>query len=94
MMILSCAYFLSGRSKEGEEQLQSLQEKSQRTYVPCTFFVWIHIARNDLDEAYRWSQKAIKERDMWILFFGLKPDALCTDDPRFDALLKKIGFEV
>jgi serine/threonine protein kinase/Tfp pilus assembly protein PilF len=91
--VLACTYFLSGRSKKGEELLESLQERSQSTYVPATFFVWIYSARNDTDKAFRWLQKAAKENDPWICWYGVGPNALRADDPRFDALLKKIGLE-
>jgi len=91
--VLACAYFLSARSKKGEELLESLQERSQSTYVPATFFVWIYSARDDMDKAFRWLQKAAKENDPWICWYGVGPNALRTDDSRFEALLKKIGLE-
>jgi len=91
--VLACAYFLSARSKKGEELLENLQERSQSTYVPATFFVWIYSARNDMDKAFRWLQKAAKEHDPWVCWYGISPNALRADDPRFDALLKKIGLE-
>jgi TolB-like protein/Tfp pilus assembly protein PilF len=89
--VLACTYFLSGRSKKGEELLESLKERSQSTYVPATFFVWIYSARNDIDKAFHWLQKAVKEHDPWICWYGAGSDALRADDPRFDVLLKKIG---
>ena len=91
MAMLACVYFLSGRSNEAEDLFESLQERSQRTYVPSTFFVWVHLARNEVDEAFRWLQKAAEEHDPWICWYGIGPNALRASDPRFDALLKKIG---
>ena len=91
--VLACAYFLSGRSKNGEELLESLKEKSKSTYVPATYLVWICSVRNDADEAFHWLQKAAKEHDPWICWYRMSPDDLRTDDPRFDVLLKKIGLE-
>ena len=91
--VLACTYFLSGRSKKGEELLESLKERSQSTYVPATFFVWIYSARNNMDKALHWLQKAAKEHDPWIFWYGAGSDALRADDPRFNALLKKIGLE-
>jgi len=88
---LACAYFLSGRTKRGKELLESLKEKSQSTYVPATFLAWIYSARNDNDEAFHWLQKATKEHDPWICWYGIGTDALRADDPRFEVLLKKIG---
>jgi len=89
--VLACGYFLSGRAKRGEELLESLKERSQITYVPATFLVWIYLARNDIDEAFHWLQKAAKEHDPWICWYGAGSDALRADDPRFEVLLKKIG---
>ena len=90
--VLGCSYFLTGRSKKGEELLESLLEKSQNTYVPATFFAWIYSTRNDLDQAFLWLQKAAKEHDPWIWWFRIGPDVLQADDPRFYDLLK-IGLE-
>ena len=89
--VLASACFLSGRAKRGEELLESLRERSQSTYVPATFLVWIYSARNDIDEAFLWLQKAAKEHDTWICWYGAGSEALRADDPRFDVLLKKIG---
>ena len=89
--LLACAYFLSDRSKRGEELLEILKKKSKSTYVPATFLVWIYSARNDIDEAFRWLQKAAKEHDPWISWYGAGAHALRADDPRFEVLLKKIG---
>ncbi|MCK5066468.1 MAG: tetratricopeptide repeat protein, partial [Bacteroidales bacterium] len=89
--VLACACFLSGRVKRGEELLESLKVRSESTYVPATFLVWIYSARNNIDEAFHWLQKAAKERDPWICWYGAGSDALRADDLRFDALLKKIG---
>ena len=47
--------------------------------------------QNDIDEAFHWLQKAAKEHDPWISWYGAGSDALRADDPRFDLLLKKIG---
>lgn len=91
--VLACAYFLSGRSKNGEELLESLKEKSESAHVSATFFVWIYLSRNDLNEAFHWLQKAAKEHDPWICWYGIGPDTLRADDPRFDLLLKEIGLE-
>jgi len=89
--VLACAYFLSGQTIRGEELLESLRERSQSTYVPATFFVWIYSVRTDIDEAFHWLQKAAQEHDPWILWYGISSDALRADDPRFEVLLKKIG---
>jgi tetratricopeptide (TPR) repeat protein len=89
--LLACAYFLLGLEKRGEELLESLKERSQSAHVPATFLVWVYIARNDIDEAFHWLQKAAEEHDPWICWYGIGSDMLRTDNPRFEVLLKKIG---
>ena len=94
MAMLACFYSLSGRLQEAEDLFKSLQERSKHTYVPPTFFVWIHLTRNEVDEAFRWLQKAAEEHDPWICWYGIGPSVLRAGDPRFDALLKKVGLVV
>jgi hypothetical protein len=46
------------------------------------------------DEAFEWLEQAYEERDMLMTWVKLLPhfDPL-RSDPRFDVLLKKMGFE-
>ena len=91
LAILACAYYQADKPNEGEEILQKLKDRSQRSYVPATFFVWLHLARNEADEAYCSLQKAVDEHDGWLCFYGIGPHGFRADDPRFDELLKEIG---
>jgi hypothetical protein len=46
------------------------------------------------DEAFEWLERAYEEREALLVWVKVQPafDPL-RDDPRFDALLKKIGLE-
>ncbi len=92
--MLACFYSLSSRLQEADNLFRSLKDRSKHAYVPPTFFVWINLTRNEVDEAFRWLQKAAKEHDPWIWWYDLGPEALRADDARFDALLKKVGLVV
>jgi hypothetical protein len=46
------------------------------------------------DEAFEWLDRAYDERDPFLpILKYYKPFEPLHDDPRFDALLKRIGFE-
>jgi len=88
---LACAYYLAGREDKGENLLVRLQEQSRLEYVQPHFFVDIHLARRDMDEALHWIEKAIEEHDPWLCFLTVYPEWMIPPDPRFNALLKKTG---
>lgn len=85
---LGCAYALSGQKEKAQEQLNSLLERCQQKYVPSTFFIWLYTTLEEIDEAYRWLEKAVRNHDPWLCFYGISPRSVRASDPRFDNLIK------
>ncbi len=55
----------------------------------------VHAYRGEVDEAFAWLERAYKKRDPDLVY--LKPDHILSrlhGDPRWGALLKKIGLPV
>ena len=57
-------------------------------------FAWIALARGEIDEAFEWLDRAYQDRNPLLLQIGVVGlyDPI-RDDPRFAALLKKVGLD-
>lgn len=74
--------------------LSTLEELARERYMPPTAFARFHAGLGDMDEAFRWMDRAVKEPDCYIALLRTSPtfDEL-RGDPRFDDLLGRIGLE-
>ncbi len=87
---LACAYYLVGETKKADEVFESLRERARSSYVSPTFLAWVHLARGEPEEALVLLDKAYEIHDPWLCFIGRAP-MRPKDDPRFDAVMRKIG---
>ena len=91
---LALAYYQSERTEDGDEILWQLEDKAKRGWVAPSIFFWIHVARGNLDKAYQNLERAVEERDPWLIFYGVTPREFRPDDPRFDRLVQSAGLMV
>jgi tetratricopeptide (TPR) repeat protein len=90
---LGWAYGIAGREQDARRVLRTLQERSRKEYVRPYVFAKVHCGLGDPDTAFDWLDKACRERDSKLAF--IKTDetmASLRSDPRFGALLRKMGF--
>jgi TolB-like protein/Flp pilus assembly protein TadD len=89
---LGHAYALSGRRSDAEQILQSLLERTKRSYVSPFDIALIYSALGEKDTAFAWMTKAVAERSTWLVYSKWEPrlDPL-RSDPRFQDLLHRIG---
>jgi serine/threonine-protein kinase len=89
---LACAYARSGNMAESRKILARIKESRKSSFVSPASIAAIHGHLGERDEAFDWLEKAYEERDPALLELKSAPrfDPLRTD-PRFSALLKKIG---
>jgi serine/threonine-protein kinase len=87
-------YALLGRGRDVERILDELRQLAGRGYVSPLSFAQIAAASNDLDEAFRWLDRAATERTPFLVAVGVAPfyDAV-RSDPRFPGLLAKVGLD-
>jgi serine/threonine-protein kinase len=85
------ALAVAGRRTEAE-QLRAELEKMKDGYVTAGRLALISVALGDKDQAFMWLDKAYDERSDTLLFLKVEPrfDSL-RSDPRFAALLRRIG---
>jgi adenylate cyclase len=91
---LGYAYAVSGDRAKAEQALRELEELAKRQYVSPTAFVTIYLGLGEKEKALDWLEKAYEEQDSacWYLKIDQIYDGV-RDEPRFQAILKKIGLE-
>ncbi|MBV6504459.1 MAG: hypothetical protein ILNGONEN_00003 [Syntrophorhabdaceae bacterium] len=90
---LGYALAVSGKRTEAQAVLDELHARSdQKTVSPC-FLAWIHAALGQQEQALVMLEKAYNEYDYRLLYIKVDPmfDNL-RSHPRFDQLLKRMGF--
>ena len=91
---LGHAYALAGREKEARELLDKLDKLASEKYVDTYPFAYIYVGLGDKDKAFEYLNKCFEVGDMYIFYLPIDPIFKeLHDDPRFEALLKKMGLE-
>jgi serine/threonine-protein kinase len=93
--LLGFMYGMTGQKakvQEMREQLDSLAEQGR--FVSPVIWSFVYIGLRDHDEAFRQLERAVLERDLWLPYLGVWfVFDLLRSDPRFAALLTKVGLE-
>ena len=81
-----------GQRQEALQILEQLAASSKQRYVPAQSFAIVYTGLGDKDQAFAWLDKAYEERSNRLAYLKVEPtwDRL-RSDPRFDALLRRIG---
>jgi serine/threonine protein kinase/Tfp pilus assembly protein PilF len=84
-------YARTGKKDEARQILQELIETKQEDSYNLAI---ICFDLGDIDQGFNWLEKAYEEREMGLFWINVEPefDRVRTD-PRFKALLKKMGLE-
>jgi serine/threonine protein kinase/Tfp pilus assembly protein PilF len=90
-LILTTTYFESDLISQGEELLQSLEQRADHEYLPSMGFSYIYFVRNDLDTAYYWLERACEEKDSFLPWCAIIPieEYQISKEPRLRLLFKK-----
>jgi hypothetical protein len=91
---LAIAYGAAGKNAQAQMILEEFEEKARREYVSPYALAMAHMAVGDLDGTFAWLDKMYEERTPWLIWMNEHPryDRL-RGDPRFQQLLRKIGFK-
>ncbi len=88
------AYSMSGLKGVHLVELQKDEEDAKRTYVSAFGIAISYAMVGNADRAFEWLERAYEDRDGGMVRLNVEPrfDTL-RSDPRFGALLKKVGFQ-
>jgi len=91
---LAASYAFSGQKENAQALLKDLIEQSKKDYVPAYCIAIVYYSLADLDRTFEWLEKAFKERSNSLVFMRTLSmfDPLLSE-PRFQALMKKMGLE-
>ncbi len=94
---LGHAYAMSGKTREAQKILADLEKLSTQRYVPPYSRAAIYAGLGEKDQALQWLERGYEEKSVWTIHIaGWRFDPILNSlrsDPRFSALLKKIGLE-
>jgi len=91
--LLGRSYALSGDREKAFGTIARLESLAAKKYVPPCSFAVIYLALGMIDKALDYLEEAYRVRDFWLVWanvFELFDRA--RSEPRFQALIKKIGF--
>ncbi|MBI1791693.1 MAG: hypothetical protein HYR60_29535 [Acidobacteria bacterium] len=92
LSVLGHAYAVTDRLDRAEQIIERLGEQAGRAYVSPFAFARVYLGFPQKDLAFEWLEKAYGERDARILHIKVAPIFHCLrGDPRYDALLGKMG---
>lgn len=93
-LAIAYIYGVSGRKEDARKMLAKIEAQSKDTYVSPVLVASVHCGLGEKDRAFASLEKAFIERDNRIRYLKADPkfDPL-RSDPRFTALLKRIGLE-
>lgn len=83
-----------GRREEALRILNDWLERSEKEFAPPYYMALLCFSLGKNDLGFQWLEKGYEEHDVWLV--QLKVDFMADDvrdDPRFSALLKKIGLK-
>ena len=89
---LGHAYAASGQRESALKTIEELQDASERTYVAARDLAEIYIGLAEKQQAFAWLDKAVGQRNGWLIHIKSNPryDSL-RSDARYADLVRRIG---
>jgi TolB-like protein/tetratricopeptide (TPR) repeat protein len=92
--MLTAAYVRTGRRSDALRLLDEVRETAKRRYVRASSIAAVYLALGDLDQGFRWLDRAVDEHDPTLCWLRLDSAfAPARNDPRFHSLLKKVHLD-
>jgi len=89
---LAHAYARSGNLQGVAGILEQFDKHANEAYVSSYFRAVIEAGSGRIDRAFAFLEKAVEERSHWLVFLNVDSDLdPLRSDPRFEAVLKKVG---
>ena len=91
LALLGHAYAVSGKTAEAKQVLNDLQQVQEQRYVSPYTVAAIHAGLGDQDQAFKWLETAVEERDIWLMNLKVDPVfAKLRSNRKFTDLLARI----
>ena len=91
---LATAYFKAGRSEDGQALLDELEARAGEAYVSPALIAAVYFAAGDPDEGFALLDQAVSARAREVIFVQVSQMlGGHRDDPRYEALIRAVGFE-
>ncbi len=92
--VLGRLYADAGNRGEAEKVLTYLRERARDEFVSPAFVANIHVGLGERDQAFAALAQAEMQRSLFVAWWKVDPELdPLRPDPRFVALLKKVGLE-
>jgi Tfp pilus assembly protein PilF len=90
---LGIALARSGRQAEARAVLEELLKSAREQYVSAYAIALIYNGLDERDQAFAWLEKAYQDREPRMTFLKVEPKwNNLRDDPRFQDLVRRVGF--
>jgi len=87
-------YGVTGRREEALQVLARLDQLAKTRYIPRNVQASVYLGLGQKELALDWLEKACDEHDAEVAFLKVDPEfAPLRSEPRFQALLKKVGLD-
>lgn len=73
LALLGHAYAASGKTAEARQVLNDLQQLQDQRYVSPYTVAAIYAGLGDQEQAFKWLEKAVEERDIWLMNLKVDP---------------------
>jgi tetratricopeptide (TPR) repeat protein len=91
LALLGHAYAASGKHAEAQQVLNDLEQLQTQRYVSPYTVAAIYAGLNNQDQAFNWLEKAVGERDIWLMNLKVDPVfAKLRTNRKFTDLLARI----
>jgi DNA-binding winged helix-turn-helix (wHTH) protein/TolB-like protein/Flp pilus assembly protein TadD len=86
-------YGMAGMAREAQAVLSELEALSRQRFVTAYGVALVHAGLGQIDQAFRWLDKAFEERSHWLVWLRLDPRwRNLHGDPRFARLVSRMRY--
>jgi DNA-binding winged helix-turn-helix (wHTH) protein/TolB-like protein/Tfp pilus assembly protein PilF len=91
LALLGHAYAVAGKKAEAQQVLNDLQQLQEQRYVSPYTVAAIYAGLGDNEQAFKWLEKAVETRDIWLMNLKVDPVfAKLRSERRFTDILARI----
>jgi TolB-like protein/Tfp pilus assembly protein PilF len=89
---VALSYAHAGRKREALAIAPTLEADARRTHQRSVLVAALYASLGDIDRAFRWLEHAFEGRETFLVWLKVDPELdPLRGDPRFDALIRRIG---